>query len=111
MWHHAIHDHADMLKSMTVEQLEQWLFHTDKQLGIIESTPIHQEVEFSASPDRIYEALTNAAQFSAVTGGAPTDLIPEAGTSFSCFGGMIQGHLATGWHENYWKPLEKDLAA
>ncbi|MBD0384010.1 hypothetical protein [Paenibacillus sedimenti] len=32
MWHHAIQDHADMLKSMTVEQIEQWLMNKDKQL-------------------------------------------------------------------------------
>ena len=34
MWHHAIHDHADMLKSMTVDQLEQWLINKDKQLAL-----------------------------------------------------------------------------
>ena len=34
MWHHAIHDHADMLKSMTVEQLEEWLINKDKQLSV-----------------------------------------------------------------------------
>jgi hypothetical protein len=33
MWHHAIHEHTDMLKSMTVEQLEQWLINKDNQLG------------------------------------------------------------------------------
>ena len=32
MWHHAIHDHSDMLKSMTVEMLEQWLMNKDEQL-------------------------------------------------------------------------------
>lgn len=32
MWHHAIQDHADMLKSMTVEMLEQWLRGKDEQL-------------------------------------------------------------------------------
>ena len=36
MWHHAIHDHSDMLKSMTVEQLEEWLKNTDKQLAATE---------------------------------------------------------------------------
>ncbi|MDF2962157.1 MAG: hypothetical protein K0S39_3892 [Paenibacillus sp.] len=89
MWHHAIHDHADMLKSMSVEQLTQWLTGKDKQLG--DSSVIHQEVAFAASPNRIYEALTNSAQFSKVTGGAPTEITPEAGGSFSCFGGMIVG--------------------
>ncbi|MBD2870302.1 hypothetical protein [Paenibacillus arenilitoris] len=32
MWHHAIHDHADMLRSMSVEMLEQWLRGKDEQL-------------------------------------------------------------------------------
>ncbi len=32
MWHHAIHDHAEMLNSMSVEMLEQWLMSKDEQL-------------------------------------------------------------------------------
>lgn len=36
MWHHAIHDHSDMLQSMTVDQIEQWLVNKDKQLGVSE---------------------------------------------------------------------------
>ena len=125
---------------------------------------IHQEVLFKVSPNRIYEALTNSAQFSEMTGGAPTEISTEAGGSFSLFGGMIVGrniemvpskrivqawragnwdagvysivkfefneqgnetqlvfehigfpegqkeHLEAGWHENYWKPLEKYFA-
>ncbi|HLQ24941.1 MAG TPA: SRPBCC family protein [Acidiferrobacterales bacterium] len=55
------------------------------------STPIHQEVVFKASPKRIYEALTDAKQFSAFTGGAAAEISREAGGSFSCFGGMIAG--------------------
>ncbi|MFF2449493.1 SRPBCC domain-containing protein [Neobacillus sp. NPDC058068] len=124
---------------------------------------IHQEVVFNASPERVYEALTVSNQFSEVTGGAPVEISPEAGGTFSCFGGMIHGrnielvpgvrivqawrvknwpegvysiakfelkeqdsktllvfdhtgfpgvekeHLATGWGENYWKPLAKYL--
>ncbi|MGG1676102.1 SRPBCC family protein [Neobacillus sp. NRS-1170] len=52
---------------------------------------IHQEVEFNASPERIYEILTDSKQFSEVTGGAPTDINAEDGGTFSCFGGMILG--------------------
>lgn len=128
------------------------------------STAIHQEINFKVSPDRVYEALTNSAQFSEATGGTPTEISSEAGGSFSCFGGMIMGrnielvpnerivqawragnwdagvysmvkfefkkhgnetqlvfdhigfpkgqgeHLEAGWHENYWKPLEKYFA-
>jgi activator of HSP90 ATPase len=55
------------------------------------STAIHQEINFKVSPDCVYEALTNSAQFSKATGGAPTEISSEAGGSFSCFGGMIVG--------------------
>ena len=124
---------------------------------------IHQEVVFNASAERIFQAITDSKQFSEVTGGAPTEISPESGGTFSCFGGMIHGrhielvpgvrivqawrvanwtegvysiakfelkeqdsktllvfdqigfpeaegeHLAIGWGENYWTPLEKYL--
>jgi activator of HSP90 ATPase len=127
------------------------------------SLTIHQEVVFNASPQKIYEALIDSNQFSVVSGGAPTEISPEEGGSFSCFGGMIFGrnielvpnqrivqawrvanwpegvysiakfelkaqdlktqlifdhlgfpeseaeHLAAGWSQNYWNPLEKYL--
>ena len=132
---------------------------------------IHQEVVFKASRKRVYEALTDAKQFTKVVafspmkGAAPATISPEAGGSFSCFGGHIVGrnvelvpnervvqawrvvdwepgvysiarfelegegsqtkvlfdhtgfpngkaeHLAAGWKENYWEPLEKYLAS
>ncbi len=53
--------------------------------------PIHQEVVFKASPKRLYDALTDAKQFSEFTGGAPAEISREAGGAFSCFGGMIVG--------------------
>jgi activator of HSP90 ATPase len=52
---------------------------------------IHQEVVFKASPDRVYEVLTNASLFSNMSGGAPAEIAPEPGGAFSCFGGMIEG--------------------
>lgn len=55
------------------------------------SLPIHQEVVLKAKSQRVYEALTDASQFSKVTGGAPTEISREAGGLFSCFGGMITG--------------------
>ena len=55
------------------------------------SNPIHKEVDFKASPQRVYEALLDAKQFSAFTGGHPAEIQREAGGSFSCFGGMIAG--------------------
>lgn len=55
------------------------------------STTIRQEVTFQASPERIYAILISSEQFSNATGGAPTDINPEEGGTFSCFGGMILG--------------------
>jgi activator of HSP90 ATPase len=57
----------------------------------IMSASIHQEVTFNARAARIYDALTDARQFAAVTGGAPAEIDAEPGGAFSCFGGMIVG--------------------
>jgi uncharacterized protein YndB with AHSA1/START domain len=54
------------------------------------SGTIHQEVVFSASLQRVYQALTDSKQFADVTS-APAEIGSEAGASFSCFGGMITG--------------------
>lgn len=51
---------------------------------------IHQEIDFDAQPQRIYEALLNSANFSKATG-APAKISSEAGGEFSCFGGQITG--------------------
>jgi len=52
---------------------------------------IHQEVVLDAEAARVYAALTSAEQFSAMSGGAPTEIDATAGGAFSCFGGMILG--------------------
>ena len=54
------------------------------------SSSIHQEVVFSASPERVYKALTNSEQFGDVTS-ATAEIGGEAGAWCSCFGGMITG--------------------
>jgi activator of HSP90 ATPase len=53
-------------------------------------TAIHKEVDFKASPQRIYEALLDAKQFSAFSG-APAEIDRNPGGAFSCFGGVITG--------------------
>jgi uncharacterized protein YndB with AHSA1/START domain len=40
------------------------------------SEPIHQEVDFAASPQRVYEALTDSKQFTAFSGGIPEEIEP-----------------------------------
>lgn len=58
---------------------------------------IHQEVVFKASCKRVYEALTDATQFTKLTGfspmknAAPAEISRNVGGAFSCFGGHIVG--------------------
>jgi len=56
---------------------------------------IHQEVLIKATRTRVYQALTDAKQFSKVTDfsipGATTTISPEVGGAFSLFGGVITG--------------------
>ena len=51
---------------------------------------IHKEVDFKASPQRVYEALLDGKQFSAFSG-APAEIDRNPGGAFSCFGGIITG--------------------
>jgi uncharacterized protein YndB with AHSA1/START domain len=55
------------------------------------SSRIRQEIVLTASPQRVYAALTDSQQFSAMSGGAPFEIASDAGCAFSCFGGMISG--------------------
>jgi uncharacterized protein YndB with AHSA1/START domain len=52
---------------------------------------IHQEVTIKASAKKVFDALTDAKQFSAFSGGAPAEIDAQGGGSFSCFGGHIEG--------------------
>jgi uncharacterized protein YndB with AHSA1/START domain len=78
---------------------------------------IHQEVVFKARRARVYQALTDAKQFSKVTDfsipGASTTISPEVGGSFSLFGGVISGRhiemvpnqrLVQAWRAAEWAP-------
>jgi uncharacterized protein YndB with AHSA1/START domain len=51
---------------------------------------IHQEVSFKASPERVYQLLTDAGEFAAATE-KPADIETGDGGKFSIFGGYIQG--------------------
>jgi activator of HSP90 ATPase len=53
-------------------------------------TYIHQEIEIKAGPQRIYDALLDSKQFTAVTG-MPAEISRDAGGAFSTFGGLIVG--------------------
>jgi activator of HSP90 ATPase len=73
-------------------------------------TAIHQELDFNASPARIYEALLNAKQFAACTRDT-AEIQPRAGEPFKLFGGRIEGRnvelvpgqrIVQAWRPAYW---------
>jgi activator of HSP90 ATPase len=75
-------------------------------------TSLHQEVDFKASPQRIYESLLDSKQFAACTGMA-AEIDPKAGGAFSMFGGMIVGRtielipnqrIVQAWRPTHWDP-------
>jgi len=75
-------------------------------------TYLHQEVDFKASPHRIYEILLDSKQFSAFSG-EPAEISPQAGGAFSMFGGKIVGRnvelvpdqrIVQAWRPAYWEP-------
>jgi activator of HSP90 ATPase len=85
---------------------------------------IHQEPVFTASPKRVYEALTDAKQFTRVIqlSGAlqamhlpdkPAEISREAGGAFALFGGYITGRhvelvpnvrVVQAWRAGDWPP-------
>ncbi|HXQ79846.1 MAG TPA: SRPBCC family protein [Opitutaceae bacterium] len=73
-------------------------------------TSIHQDVDFKAGPDRIYEALLDSKQFAAFTG-RPAEIDPKEGGAFSLFGGLIVGRnielvpglrVVQAWRPTHW---------
>jgi uncharacterized protein YndB with AHSA1/START domain len=72
---------------------------------------IHQEVHFTVAPERVYELLTNSAQFAAATE-RPAEIGIDGGT-FSLFGGYIEGRqielvpgqrVVQAWRGSDWAP-------
>jgi activator of HSP90 ATPase len=75
-------------------------------------TFLHQEVGFKASPQRIYEALSDSKQFAAFTG-MPAEIDTNVGGAFSTFGGLIVGRniemiptqrIVQAWRPSHWDP-------
>jgi activator of HSP90 ATPase len=78
--------------------------------GIDTSTSIHQEIDFKAAPERVYEALLDSKKFSAFTGMA-AEIHREPGGAFLCFEGQIVGRIVElvpnqrivqAWRSNGW---------
>lgn len=53
-------------------------------------TTIHQEIDFPATPARIYEILLDAKQFTAFSK-EPAEIRPQPGGAFELFGERIEG--------------------
>jgi len=75
-------------------------------------TSLHQEVDFKATPHRIYEILLDSKLFSAFSGEAAT-ISQEAGGAFALFKGIIVGRnielvpdqrIVQAWRPAYWEP-------
>jgi activator of HSP90 ATPase len=75
-------------------------------------TSIHQEVPFSANPQRIYAALLDSKQFAALTG-MPAEIDSSEGGAFTLFGGQVGGRnielvpdqrLVQAWRPASWGP-------
>jgi len=73
-------------------------------------TFLHQEIDFKVRPQRIYEALLDAKQFSAFTGAA-AEIDRAVGGAFSMFDGVIVGRniellpnqrIVQAWCPKYW---------
>jgi activator of HSP90 ATPase len=54
------------------------------------SITVHQEIDFNASPQQLYEALLNSKQFTEFSG-RPAEINREVGGAFSLFKGHIIG--------------------
>jgi activator of HSP90 ATPase len=79
------------LCSLAIAGAQEAATESARTKTIIMTRAIHQEVDFKAAPLRIYEALLDAKQFSAFSGGRAAEIQREAGGAFSVFAGHIAG--------------------
>lgn len=71
---------------------------------------LHQEIDYKATPQRIYEVLLDAKQFAAFSGMA-AEIDSKAGGAFSLFGGLVVGRnvelipnqrIVQAWRPTHW---------
>jgi activator of HSP90 ATPase len=53
-------------------------------------TSLHQEIDYKASPERMYQVLLSSKDFTAFSGAA-AEIDPKPGGTFSMFGGLVVG--------------------
>ena len=75
-------------------------------------TAIHYQIDFAASPQRLYQAIIDQKQFT-VFSGMPATIDPTPGGAFSMFGGQIVGRnielvpnqrIVQAWRPASWDP-------
>jgi activator of HSP90 ATPase len=75
---------------LRAESRGEAMAETTTELSDKMRTSLHQEVDFKAKPQRIYDALLSSKDFAAFSG-APAEIDPKAGGAFTLFGGLIVG--------------------
>jgi activator of HSP90 ATPase len=102
---------AGLAFSPTGAGAQQAMTETPSTVADKTRTYLHQEVDFKASPHRIYEILLDSKQFTAFSG-EPAEISPEAGGTFSMFGGKVVGRnvelvpdqrIVQAWRPSYWE--------
>jgi len=75
-------------------------------------TFLHQEIDFKASAQRIYDALLDSKQFASLTA-MSAEIDRKAGGAFSTFGGLVVGRnvelipnqrIVQAWRPTHWNP-------
>lgn len=75
-------------------------------------TTIHFDIDYKTTPDRIYQVLLDAKQFTACSG-LPAEIDPKVGGWFRLFNGQIEGRnvelvpnqrVVQAWRPAYWAP-------
>jgi activator of HSP90 ATPase len=84
----------------------------EKATGNESRTFLHQEIDFKASPSRIYEALLDSKQFAAFTG-MPAEIDPKVGGALAIFGELVVARnvelvpnqrIVQAWRPQHWDP-------
>lgn len=120
---------AGVFGSLTIGSVKAWAGAADEISHVCEA--IHQEVVFKVSRKRVYEALTEAKQFSKIVlfsaamqsgmapGGKPAEVSPEVGGAFFAFGGYVSGRhielvpnerIVQAWRAASWGPGQYSIA-
>jgi activator of HSP90 ATPase len=81
------HHHSRIAAAITVFVVPS---RVTAQQAVLAGTPIHQEADFTVSPQRVYDALITTKEFHAFSGMAAT-INGVAGGAFTIFDGHIMG--------------------